>query len=53
LPWLVEAAEQLRAFTMDAPDALFAGGKMATPEAVAQFSAFGGTYKVHHELALS
>jgi hypothetical protein len=38
---------------MDAPDALFAGGKTATPEAVAQFSAFGGTYKVHHEFALS
>jgi len=38
---------------MDAPDALFAGGKTATPEAIAQFSAFGGTYKVHHEFALS
>ena len=38
---------------MDAPDALFVGGKTATPEAVAQFSAFGGTYNVHHEFALS
>jgi hypothetical protein len=38
---------------MDAPDALFAGGKTATSEAIAQFSAFGGTYKVHHEFALS
>ena len=38
---------------MDAPDALFADGKTATPEAVAQFSAFGGTYKVSHDFALS
>jgi hypothetical protein len=41
------------AVAMDSPTALFDGGKQDTAEQVAQFSAFGGTYQVTFDFALS
>lgn len=41
------------AVAMESPDALFDGGKQDSADQVAQFSAFGGTYKLTYDFALS